>query len=296
MVESLHADVEVQLIDAFNTENEWLIWFRQYDLRMTNKKTRTFDGEIWTHFPCGVNGARQKRIGGETNQVGVGIINLDGGMAPYLNDIDFVGSVVTIWEIFPASLSVADETASSRYREFFTGEIDDVVRDEILAFNLVSFHDLRPPKHRICGPFCNYHHGDESCGVALETITATVSAAGTAGGKAYIEFSGMDSQSDGYWNNAVLQCSAVADSARNANIRLSRKGDVYTDSNRRFILNYPFFVEPGVGDTFAVTRQCKYDFEDCEDRFSNGINFGGYPRATQEVYPLVPRFEQVGDE
>ena len=62
--------------------------------------------------------------------------------------------------------------------------------------------------------------------------------------------------------------------------------EVYSFASGLFVLHLPLPFNPAVGDTYSVTPGCRKRFdEDCRTKFSNGVNFGGFP--------LVPGSDKV---
>jgi uncharacterized phage protein (TIGR02218 family) len=62
--------------------------------------------------------------------------------------------------------------------------------------------------------------------------------------------------------------------------------EVYSFASGVFVLHLPLPFNPAVGDTYSVTPGCRKRFdEDCRTKFSNGVNFGGFP--------LVPGSDKV---
>ncbi len=71
-----------------------------------------------------------------------------------------------------------------------------------------------------------------------------------------------------------------------ANAGLERIVKRYTSATRRFRVHEDLPSDVGVGDTVSVFAGCDWLYTTCKDKFSNGINFGGYPMVpgTDQVY------------
>lgn len=51
----------------------------------------------------------------------------------------------------------------------------------------------------------------------------------------------------------------------------------------------PFYYEPAIGDSFIITPGCRKRISDCNTKFNNVINFGGFP-----YIPTGSQYAQVG--
>lgn len=70
-------------------------------------------------------------------------------------------------------------------------------------------------------------------------------------------------------------------------------GPSVTVDGRVVLLDYGFEVQPGADDTFRLIESCDQTLPDCDERKGNKVNFGGFEKATQEIYPLTPKVKQI---
>lgn len=112
------------------------------------------------------------------------------------------------------------------------------------------------------------HHGSGTVASVISNFDFTASGIGSFA-------SGIFSRGKIVWatgNNAGLEIEVKAHSQGAPNSRLS------------LFLPMPRPIE--IGDTFSITAGCDKRFETCRDRFSNVVNFGGFPHIPGNDYAL----------
>lgn len=126
---------------------------------------------------------------------------------------------------------------------------------------------LQQPVGRVYAPSCDATLGDSRCGVDLGPLTETGTV--TAGGTRSFTDSGRAEAAD-YWGGGVLEWLTGANASRRIEVQDFSAG-VFT---LHLGMPYPIVV----GDTYSVTPGCrKRRTEDCNVKFSNVINFRGFP-------------------
>jgi uncharacterized phage protein (TIGR02218 family) len=132
---------------------------------------------------------------------------------------------------------------------------------------------LNEASGRLYTATCSADLGDARCtvdltGVAYHGSGTVASLAGTSAFHA----SGLDSFADGWFTGGKLTFTGGANAGFAVEVKVHRVADgVLLELWQRA-------PEPiAIGDPFAVTAGCDKRFSTCRDRFTNGINFRGFP-------------------
>lgn len=135
-------------------------------------------------------------------------------------------------------------------------------------------HKLDQVQGRIYGRRCDAVLGDGRCTVDLSnpgyrgtgTIVAVLS-------ETQVRVSGLDAATDRFYRQGVFRFAGGANAGHAVDIEDHRvDGDGVTLS-----LWLPPPSPPAVGDTFTVTAGCDKSFATCGAKFSNILNFRGFP-------------------
>ncbi len=133
-------------------------------------------------------------------------------------------------------------------------------------------HRLGQVQGRVYGRRCDAALGDGRCGVDLGAYRAEGAVLAVLS-ETRLTVSGMDGFAPGYCRYGTLAFSSGANAGAVADIEDHRRdGGTVTVS-----LWLPPALPAAVGDTFVVTAGCDKSFGMCRQRFSNGINFRGFP-------------------
>jgi len=153
-------------------------------------------------------------------------------------------------------------------------EIGEVVRDAgQFRAELRSFaHRLNQPQGRVYGRRCDAALGDGRCGVDLaqpqfhaEGIVALVR------DESQIQVSGIGSMGDDFFRFGEL---AFLDGAAEGQGGIIES---YSGADGVLTLWLPLTVLPEVGDRVRLTAGCDKAFSTCRTKFSNHLNFRGFP-------------------
>ncbi|EPE99027.1 DUF2163 domain-containing protein [Rhizobium grahamii] len=153
-------------------------------------------------------------------------------------------------------------------------EIGEVVRDAgQFRAELRSFaHRLNQPQGRVYGRRCDAALGDGRCDVDLaqpqfraEGIVALVR------DESHIQVSGIGSMGDGFFRFGEL---AFLDGVAEGQGGIAES---YSDTEGEVTLWLPLTVLPDVGDRVRLTAGCDKAFATCRTKFSNHLNFKGFP-------------------
>jgi uncharacterized phage protein (TIGR02218 family) len=135
-------------------------------------------------------------------------------------------------------------------------------------------HSLDQPKGRYVGRACDAELGDGRCGFLLNrpgfTGAGAVSAVEEAG---VITVSGLGGFEPGWFSHGTLVWTTGARAGRSERIvdhRLGVGGMVIA-------LQPPVGPNIGAGDAFSIYAGCDKSFATCKAKFSNALNFRGFP-------------------
>ena len=129
---------------------------------------------------------------------------------------------------------------------------------------------------------CRHDLGDALCGVNLATYTVTGSVTGV--GDASVFFDAAQSGVDGWFSYGKLQWLSGVNSG------LAMEVKQWDAATKQMTLWLPMPAVPQVGDSYMVYAGCDKRFATCKAKFSNGVNFGGFPQM-----PGVDRILQYPD-
>ncbi|AMJ59236.1 DUF2163 domain-containing protein [Bosea sp. PAMC 26642] len=117
---------------------------------------------------------------------------------------------------------------------------------------------------------CAADLGDARCGVALSPVEAVVA---TSDGRLGLTAPGLGAYADGYFTGGRL----VFTSGANLGFVTEVKRHSGADGLVAIELWQASPAAIAVGDAFMLTPGCDKTFETCRSKFSNGINFRGFP-------------------
>jgi len=124
-------------------------------------------------------------------------------------------------------------------------------------------------------PTCRYTFGDARCGVDLVplqhdgSVTAVVLPSTRINASARIFNDAAVVDADGYYDGGRIIWLTGANAGQTSEIK--------SYLSQQFVLWEPFLHPIQIGDTYRATPGCNLSKTDCKDRWSNYINFGGFP-------------------
>ncbi len=134
-------------------------------------------------------------------------------------------------------------------------------------------HYLQQPKGRLFQFTCDADLGDQRCKIDLDdpahrgegTIVEVV-------GERRFAASGLDAYEDDWFTRGLLRFTSGAASGQAIEVKAHSKGDVVS-----LELWAAVRAPLAVGQTFVVTAGCDKHLETCAAKFSNALNFRGFP-------------------
>jgi uncharacterized phage protein (TIGR02218 family) len=140
---------------------------------------------------------------------------------------------------------------------------------------------------------CPWDLGDSRCTVDLDDDT--MHGAGTVT-QAIDDFdfvaSGLDDFASGWFSRGKI----VWTSGANEGLAVEAKSHSQTDTAARISLFLPVPDPIQVGDTFTITAGCDKRIETCRDKFSNVVNFGGFPHMPGNDFILSVAKQGSGND
>lgn len=133
-------------------------------------------------------------------------------------------------------------------------------------------HRLGQPQGRVYGRRCDAALGDRRCGVDLEPLSGhgSLAAVDASGG---LLVSGLDAFADGFFSRGKLRFLAGLLAAKSFDL----DGHERRDGGVHLSFWLPPEQLPSPGDIFSVTAGCDKSFTTCRAKFTNHLNFRGFP-------------------
>jgi len=135
-------------------------------------------------------------------------------------------------------------------------------------------HYLQQPKGRLLQLTCDADLGDARCKVDVSSpafrSTGTILAAASA---RRFTVSGLDAFANGFFSRGLMSFTSGA----SAGLKIEVKSHVRLASLSTIELWTEAEGPPAAGDEFAITAGCDKRIETCKARFSNAVNFCGFP-------------------
>lgn len=135
-------------------------------------------------------------------------------------------------------------------------------------------HQLQQPKGRIYQYGCDADLGDARCAILLQdpAFKGTGSVVATDGGRV-LTVSGLDAFVSDWFTRGLLTWTSGANGGLKMEVKLHTKADGAVTIELWQRMSQPI----AVSDEFSVTAGCDKQFTTCRDKFSNGVNFRGFP-------------------
>lgn len=118
-------------------------------------------------------------------------------------------------------------------------------------------------------PECRYDLGDTRCTVSLAPLTVTGAATTVTDAANFTDTS--RSEASGFFNYGKITWTS------GVNTGLAMEVKNWDSATQTFTLWLPMAHAIAVGDAYSVYPGCDKRFTTCKSKFSNGINFGGFP-------------------
>ena len=221
----------------------------------------------------------------QVDEMTVQLENIDLAFSQRVVATDFRGKFLTVKKVLLDLLGDANN-----FVVLFDGKMDEPVIDDRtftvkVRSILDALHHTLP--RRVYGTTCNYQHYDPFCTVSktlgTNLITGTVLGSGST--DAILVSSALQANSpadiDNYWGPIGT---VTMKSGSNSTLGREVITHVISDGIAGQIrVRVPFSFVLNSGDVFEVTRGCRKHATDCQSKYENYLNYGGYP-----VTPKTP--------
>ncbi|RFC68753.1 MULTISPECIES: DUF2163 domain-containing protein [Mesorhizobium] len=146
-------------------------------------------------------------------------------------------------------------------------------RDGSFVAELESrMRSLDQPNGRYVLRRCDAELGDARCKFALGSAHTGTGAVAGLQNKTTISASGLSGFSTGWFTDGLLTWTSGQWNGEQVRVRRHVKADATVTLNLM-----AGAAVPGVGDTFTIVAGCDKSFASCRTRFSNALNFRGFP-------------------
>ena len=164
------------------------------------------------------------------------------------------------------------------------GHIGEVTRGDI-AFQ-AEFRGLAHKLNQTVGRTyqygCDAALGDSRCGVDLESAAYKASGMVALVNDRVFQVSGLDGFADDHFSRGTLTWGSGANEGQTVKVKLHRVND---GRNELTVWQRPVnAIQPG--DAFTVRAGCPHTFSACQSKFSNGVNFRGFPHMPGNDFVL----------
>lgn len=129
---------------------------------------------------------------------------------------------------------------------------------------------------RIYTAACDAELGDARCHVNVTALKVTGTITGQTSRLQVVDTA--RTEADGYWRGGLLKFTSGANSGRSYELRTSLASGHLT-------LLLPLAYDTVAGDTYTLAPGCDKSLDTCRDRYSNSVNFQGFPHVpgTMEI-------------
>lgn len=191
------------------------------------------------------------------------------------------GAEVRMWEV--------DWTDASVRRLVFAGSLGEIARSQgAFRAELRGLSEpLNTARGRVFHPRCSARLGDGRCRMALsgETFTAQAAIAEVEDGRV-LRFAGFPAHEAGWFERGSLLVLSGEAEGLGATVK---NDTALPDGGREIELWQGLGIAPGAGDRVRLVAGCDKRAVTCRDKFSNFVNFRGFPHLPSEDWIMAPQ-------
>lgn len=172
------------------------------------------------------------------------------------------------------------------------GNLGEVERDKVYfrAELRGIAHRLQQPQGRLYSATCDATLGDSRCGVDLDDPAYKGTGTVTEATGSRIAASGLSAFERDFFARGKITFTSGSNAGLTFDVRAHSVGQSATFL---YLWQAPTMAA-AVGDTFDVTAGCDKRFETCKAKFSNGVNFRGFPHIPGS--DALTRYAVPGEE
>lgn len=235
---------------------------------------------VYTAIPISREGA-ETNLDMRVDAIRVAVDNVTKAMSSYIANNEFRGRRLVIRRVFTNLLS-----DSAYYQPIFDGVMDRPLigntRAQIEAVSRLGFLARMGPR-RMYHLRCNWRFAiappDSGCanGVSAATLKDKKTAQTVDTGSTTVIQDAARTEGANYWKIGI----ATFTGGTAANVGVKRR--VIASQTGQFTVDVALPSVPAAGDAYEIERDCDLSFEDCQNRFANTANFGGFPSIPMEL-------------
>lgn len=236
---------------------------------------------IYTAIPISREGA-ETNLDMRVDAIRIAVDNVTKAMSSYIANNEFRGRRLVIRRVFTNLL-----TDATYYQPVFDGVMDRPLigntRAQIEAVSRLGFLTRMGPR-RMYQLRCNWRFAvappDSGCanGISAATLKDKKTAQTVdAGSTATVIQDAARTEAAGYWKIGIVTFTG----GTAANVGVKRR--VVASAAGSFTMDVALPAVPAAGDAYEIERDCDLSFEDCQNRFANTANFGGFPSIPMEL-------------
>ncbi|WP_299347651.1 DUF2163 domain-containing protein [uncultured Maritalea sp.] len=195
----------------------------------------------------------------------------------HIRDGQFAGATVDTFKV-----NWRDTSIRHHFRRDFIGEVSE--KDGVFRAELRSQHiALNQVRGKLYQRTCNASFGDVDCGVdALSLDHSSTCTIEQIIGVNEIVVSGLQGRANGFADGGQIKW--LTGERRNRALQILRH--IVGDPNHSLFVDETDNELAQVGDTVRVTVGCDKHFSTCKAKFSNHLNFRGFPHIPGEAFIL----------
>lgn len=191
------------------------------------------------------------------------------------------GAEVRMWEV--------DWTDPSVRRLVFAGSLGEIARSQgAFRAELRGLSEpLNTARGRVFHPRCSARLGDGRCKMALssETFTVQTAIAEVEDGRV-LRFAGFPAYEAGWFERGSLLVLSGEAEGLGATVK---NDTALPNGGREIELWQGLGIAPGAGDRVRLVAGCDKRAVTCRDKFSNFVNFRGFPHLPSEDWIMAPQ-------
>lgn len=191
------------------------------------------------------------------------------------------GAEVRMWEV--------DWTDTSVRRLVFAGSLGEIARSQgAFRAELRGLSEpLNTARGRVFHPRCSARLGDGRCRMVLsgETFTAQAAIAKVEDGR-ILRFTGFPGYEAGWFERGSLLVLSGEAEGLGATVK---NDTALPNGGREVELWQGLGIAPAIGDRIRLVAGCDKRAVSCRDKFSNFVNFRGFPHLPSEDWIMAPQ-------
>jgi len=205
----------------------------------------------------------------KVDEISITFDNTDRVFAATFLSGNFQGKQIIIKKVLRGHLDSAD-----KYIPMFDGRVDGAnIGVQTVSVRAVSWLDAVTKRYpgRTFQKQCNYKLGDTACNV-ITSSAVNMQTGSIIGASSSTIYTNSLSEDDDHWNNGHIEITAGTNAGYSRPVR-----DFASGTPAHIVLRLPFPTPCDVTSVFSIHRGCNKTENECNTKFSNITNYGGFP-------------------